>query len=168
MTLAAWLPFAVVYLVTLAAAALGAVINADEWAQKMMDRLGVAGADWEKGMQGARGTIVSRGRASAKKWAANVQAAIAGGTFEKGLARVTDDDIISGAMAAGGGKLVAGVTQRAEKVRKAIATLQPKVAALSARLAAMPTDTEQQAEQKAVEAIRGMRAIGKELAGLTR
>lgn len=146
----------------------GAVLSADKWAQKMLDRIGNAGGAWEDGMRAASGTIVSRARGAEKKWEQNVQRAIADKSFGKGLARITDEDIINQAIAIGGGALVDGVRKREAKVQKAIAALQPKVQALQQKIAGMKNETDADAEARALEAIRGMRAIGRELAGLSK
>ena len=74
----------------------------------------------------------------------------------------------SRAVAATGARFTQGVSSRSSKITAAIATLQPKVAALKARLDGLPVDTDAQREAKMLEAKRGMQAIGRELAGLAR
>ena len=144
------------------------VPDAASWAEKMLRRVAGAGPDWEKGVQNPSSSPVAGMKKAKTRWKNQMQAAIAGDFWGKAVDRLTDDEIVAGALAVGGGAFTNGIAARAQKVRDAIARLQPKVQALKAKLDAMPVDTDAQREAKMIEAKRGMEAIGRELSGTAR
>jgi len=139
--------------------ALGAVVDANTWATKMINRVKNASADWEAGVANPRRSPTAQMKAAAGKWKSRMQAAIQNDSWSRAINQLTDDSIKAAAAKVGGGKFVDGITAREQKIRDAITKLQPKVAALSSRIQAMPQDTDQQREQRMVENLRGMRGI---------
>ena len=144
------------------------IIDAAAWAEKMIRKVGQSATDWENGVKNPSTSPVAAMRKAKGRFKDEMTKAIAEGRWDKAIDKLTDDQIIAGALAAGGGRFVQGITSREAKVRAAIAALQPKVAALKQRLDAMPVDNDQQREAKMLEAKRAMQAIGRELAGLSR
>jgi len=143
----------------LALALVGAVVDATKWADKMITRVKNASADWEAGVQRPRRSPTAAMKAAAGKWKTNMQKAITEDRWFKAIGTLTDDAIKAAAVKVGGQRFVDGVTAREQKVRDAIAKLQPKVSALSARIQAMPQDSDAQRETRMLENLRGMRAI---------
>lgn len=141
--------------------AVGAVVDAQHWADKMITRVKNAAADWEKGVANPRRSPVAGMKSAAGKWKNKMQAAIANDSWSKAVNKLTDDAIKAAAAKVGGGKFVDGITAREQKIRDAIAIQQPKVAALSAKIQSMAQDTDQQRETRMVENLRGMRATKK-------
>jgi len=144
------------------------VIDATAWAEKMLRKVSQSGGDWETGVKNPSASPVGQMRKAKQRWKNQVQQAITDDRWGKAVDRLTDEAIIAGAVAATGARFTQGVSSRSSKITAAIATLQPKVAALKARLDGLPVDTDAQREAKMLEAKRGMQAIGRELAGLAR
>lgn len=144
----------------LALAFVAAVVDANTWTAKMMSRVQAAGGDWEKGVANPRRSPTAAMKAAGGKWKTRMQQAITNDAWMKGIAGLTDQAIQAAAAAAGGSRFVAGVTSRQQKIADAIAKLQPKVAALSSKIQSLPQDTDQQREDRMIQNVRGMRAIG--------
>ncbi len=136
-----------------------AVVDANTWATKMINRVKNASADWEAGVQNPRRSPTASMKAAAGKWKTNMQRAITEDRWSKAVNQLTDDSIKAAAAKVGGGKFVDGITAREQKIRDAITKLQPKVAAVSSKIQGMPQDTDQQREQRMIENLRGMRGI---------
>lgn len=148
--------------------AMAGVVDANAWAEKMLRKVSQSAQDWENGVKNPSTSPTAAMKKAKGRFKDAVSKALADDTWGKAIDRLTDDQIIQGAIAAGGSRFVQGITSREAKVRAAIGQLQPKVAALKAKLDAMPIDNDGQREQKMLEAKRGMVAIGRELAGLSR
>ncbi len=144
------------------------VIDAAAWVEKLIRKVQGAAQDWEAGVRNPSTSPVGGMKKAKGRFKTEMQAALNEDRWGKAIDRLTDEEIAAAAIAAGGARFVQGVTSRQPKVLAAVQALQPKVAALKARLDAMPVDTDQQREQKMLEAMRGMKAIGRELAGLAR
>lgn len=144
------------------------VIDANAWTEKLLRKVGQSGTDWENGVKNPSTSPTAAMKRAKGRYANEMAASLQEKRWDKAIDKLTDQDIIEGAIAAGGGRFTAGVTSREPKIRAAIQALQPKVAALKARLDAMPIDTDANREAKMIEAKRGMQAIGRELAGLGR
>lgn len=143
----------------LSLAAFGAVLSADAWATKLLNRVKNAAADWEQGVQNPRRSPTAAMKAANGKWKANVQRAVTNDSYNKAVSTLTDSAIAAAAKAAGGQRFVDGVTSREPKVRAAIVKLQPKVQALSARIQGLPQDSDANREQRMIENLRGMRQL---------
>jgi len=141
------------------------VTSAADWANKQITNSVNAADTWFKNVLAPRKDPKKAALAAAGKWKTNVQAAIAGGYFEKGINAYDEsakEAVITSVGAAG---FSAGVTNKKAKAVSKINKLQPKVAALAATLDAMPQDTDAQREAKMIAAKRGMQQIGKDLRG---
>lgn len=137
------------------------VASAERWTKKMLERAKAAGNDWVDGMQNPSADPKAAALAAKGKWKQKMTDAINNNNYEKGIQKYNPEDALATAMAVGASGYVAGITARESKIAKAIAILQPKVAALKNKIAAMPQDTDQQREARLLEARRGMIAIGK-------
>ena len=144
------------------------VADAAAWAEKMLRNAANASQDWERGMQNPSASPTAQMKKAKTRYKTEMQTALTEDRWAKAIDKLSDEEIIAAAMKAGGGAFVTGLTNRSEKVLKAIQSLQPLVVSLKARLDGMPTDTDQQRETKMIEAKRGMQAIGRQLAGLAR
>lgn len=148
--------------------AMAGVVDASAWADKMLRKIGQSATDWENGVKNPSTSPVGGMRKAKGRYKDEMNKSLTEDRWGKAVDRLTDEVIIAGALAAGGGRFTSGVSSREPKIRAAIALLQPKVAALKTRLDGMPVDTDDQREKKMIEAKRGMQAIGRELAGLAR
>lgn len=138
---------------------IGAVLPADRWSDKLLARVKNSAADWEAGVANPRRSPTAAMKAANGKWKANVQRAVNEDRWSRAVSALTDDAIKQAAARAGGQRFVDGVTTREAKIRTAIAKLQPKVAALSARVQSLPQDSDANREQRMIENLRGMRQL---------
>jgi hypothetical protein len=135
------------------------IVSADQWATKMLERIKAAGSAWETGVQNPRRSPTAQMKAAAGKWKANMQAAINADRWAKKIANLTDESIRTAALKVGSSAFINGITAREDKVRAAVARLQPKVAAVSAQVQGMPQNTDGDREQRMLANLRGMRGI---------
>lgn len=140
------------------------ILDPDAWATKQNNRAQAASSDWLDGVQNPSTSPVDAMRKAKGRYKAEVTKSLAEGRWDKAIDRLTDEFIASQATKAGAGAYSTGVSNGADVARAAIARLQPKVAALKTKLDAMPSETDAQREAKMLEAMRGMKAIGAELA----
>lgn len=129
--------------------------------QKTVQRAQNAPQAWLDGLTRARGTIVSGAKAADQKWKTAMQDAIARDAFGKGLANVTDDDVIAAATKVGGNAWLNGLTSRQDKLMKAWQVLGPKLQALMDKVHALPNVTPVDGENRMLENLRGMRKLRK-------
>lgn len=131
-----------------------------EVADKMVQRSAAATGAWEQGVQNPSKSPTEQMKKSGKKWVNGVQNAISKNLWDKAVAKLTDAEIFAAAAAAGGSKWAAGISTRADKIRRAFEVLQPKLEAHLSKIDSMPTDTPEQREAKMIANLRGMREIG--------
>ncbi len=141
------------------------VPSADRWASKQIANAVNGAQNWVDGVQRPSADFKAAGLAAAGKWKARTQEAIQGDRFAKALAKVNVDEAIATAVAVGGAGFAAGIQAREAKIRRTVADLQPRVAAVKAAVDAMPQDTEAQRDARALAAIKGMREVGKSRKG---
>ena len=150
------------------ALAMAGVIDASTWADKMIRKAEASGGDWEAGVKNPSTSPTAAMKKAKGRYKTEMTASITEDRWGKAIDRLSDADIVAGALAAGGARFVSGITSRRPKIVAAIAQLQPLVQALQQRLDGMPIDTDQQREAKMIEAKRGMQLIGRQLAGTAR
>lgn len=141
------------------------VPSADRWASKQIANAVAGAQNWVEGVQRPSADFKAAGLAAAGKWKARTQEAINGDRFAKGLGKVNVDEAISTAVAVGAAGFSAGIQARESKIRRVVADLQPRVAAVKAAVDAMPQDTEAQRDNRALAAIKGMREVGRSRKG---
>lgn len=127
---------------------------------KTLERARGATTAWEKGIQNAEGTIVSNMKAAGPRWKQAMQDAIARDAFLKGIASLTDAQVIASALKVGGNTWLNGLTNREDKLARAWQILQPKLQQHMDRIAAMPNVTDADREKRMLENLRGMRLLG--------
>ncbi len=137
----------------------GKALDPAKIAAKLISRATAAGQDWVDGVSGQTENPAQKAVAAVGKWKAQLTAAMAAGTWEKRLARVTLQDIVSAATKAGAGAYTAGITNRTDKINAAFARLIPKIQAVRDQVNAMPSDTPAQRDAKMLANAAGLRKI---------
>lgn len=135
-------------------------------AAKLIARAQAATGDYCEGMKNPKRSPVEAAKRSAGKWANRVQAAIANGSYEKGVGKQDYGEAVAIATGDGGAAYSSGISKREAKIKRVHADLMPRAGALSAVIQNLPQDTEAQREQRLLAARRGMIAIGKARKGI--
>jgi hypothetical protein len=125
-----------------------------------------AGADYAKGVQNPRRSFKAAAIAANGKWKNNVTNAVQQDRFQKGMQGVNEQEAIATAAADAGAAYTAGIQKRLPKVARAFQVIAPQIAAVSARVQAMPQDSPAQREARMLENLRGMRTVTKRAGGV--
>lgn len=133
---------------------------AGEVSQKMIDRSGQATAAWETGVANPSKSPTEEMKKSGKKYDLAIQESVRKQSWQKAVAKLTDEEIFSVAAKVGGGAWARGISNRADKIKRAYDVLFPKLEAHLRKIDAMATDTPEQREAKMVANLRGMRDLG--------
>ncbi len=135
--------------------------------QMMTDRYiqGVsnAGSRYVEGMRAPRRDPKQAAIRAAGKWANRTQEAITERRYEKGISNYNVAEAVEIATADGGSAYVSGATKRQAKVQRTFARLAPLIGGVSQAIQNMPQDTDQQREQRLVQARRLMIQVGKQM-----
>jgi len=142
------------------------VPSVDRWAGNQLAGSAAAGDKWLRGVQNPSASPLEAAKRAAGKYKQRMTESLTEDRWLKSLNRITEEDIVSVATRIGAAGYTQGIAAREDKIRRAIAELQPKAAALKRTLDQMPQDTDAQREAKMIAAKRGMQAIGKELRGI--
>ncbi len=143
-----------------------AVTDPNKWHKKLMDRSAQAGQDWVDGVSNPSRDPVQAAIKAAPKWEAKMQEAIASKKWQKKMAKVNPQDIISAAQRAGASAYTTGIQNKSEKILRAIQDLQPRISQAQAKIQAMPDVTDADREARMVANMRAMKQIGKDRAGI--
>jgi hypothetical protein len=141
------------------------VISATDWVNKQTEGAKARADTWLKNSLAPSKDPKQAALKAAGKWKSNMQAAITGGHYEKGISGYDEAARTTVLNEGGTAAFISGVDRHKAKAVAKVSKLQPKVAALAATLDGMPIDTDAQREAKLLAARRGMIAIGKELRG---
>ncbi len=141
------------------------VASAEKQAKKLVDRASAASAEWFENVQHPKKNALIEGVKAEGKYADKMRQVIASGSRAKALGKVSDEDLLSGILAAGSGALADGVTKKAAKIARKRAVMQPLQIVLAQALDKLPTDTDSQRAAKMAAARKGMIAMGKVLRG---
>ncbi len=141
------------------------VADAAKQAKKLVDRASAATMEWYENVQHPKKNALIEGVKAEAKYADKMRQVIASGSRAKALGKVSDEDLLSGILAAGSGALADGVTKKAAKIARKRAVMQPLQVVLAQALDKLPTDTDAQRAAKMAAARRGMIAMGKVLRG---
>lgn len=120
-----------------------------------------------EGMQAPRRDPQQAALAAEGKWASNTQQAIQERRFGAGVRGANFQAGVQAAISDGGSAYVSGVSRREQKVGAAFGRLAPLLDNVSRQVQAMPQDTEQQRDQRALASIRLMRGIKRQYRGST-
>ena len=118
-----------------------------------------------EGMQAPRRDPQQAALAAEGKWASNTQQAIQDRRFGAGVRSADFRAGVQAAISDGGQAYVSGVSRREQKVSTAFGRLAPLLDGVSRQVQAMPQDTEQQRDQRALAAIRMMRQVKRQYRG---
>jgi hypothetical protein len=142
------------------------VLNAEDWAKRMIDRATNAATDWLNASLKPKAVPSKAALAANTKRVNNLQKSITDKTWEGAMAKVDEDQRLKTITKRGAGAFSSGVSDRSEKIGAVVGKLQPLVLALKKTLDGMPQDTDAQREAKMIAAKRGMQAIGLKMKGL--
>ena len=142
------------------------VPSAGDMVEKLMTNAQAAGECWLAGVKKPRKEPLKAALAALGKYKSKMAAALASGSWEKGLAAADETAMYATIDALGAGVFTTGVGARKAKMTAAFTKLQPMLVALANTIDAMPQDTEAQREARLLAARRGMIEIGKKLKGL--
>src|SRR6266568_7101158 len=128
------------------------------------DRLvaGVQGAGdaYARGVRAPRANFLDRAKAANQAWKNGVTAAVTGDRFAAGLNKVNADEAIETAATLGAQAYVPGITGRKAKIQRVMAEVSPLMAAATAQVRSMPSNTDADREARAIAQIRAARAVG--------
>ena len=141
------------------------VASAEKQARKLVDRASAASAEWFENVQHPKKNALIEGIKAEPKYADKMRQVIASGSRAKALGKVSDEDLLSGILAAGSGALSDGVSKKAGKILRKRNVMQPLQVVLAQALDKLPTDTDSQRAAKMAAARKGMIAMGKVLRG---
>ena len=141
------------------------VADAAKQAKKLIDRASAATAEWFENVQHPKKNALVEGVKAEPKYADKMRQVIASGSRAKALGKVSDEDLLSGILAAGSGALAEGVAKKSAKILRKRSVMQPLQVVLAQALDKLPTDTDAQRAAKMSAARRGMIAMGKVLRG---
>jgi hypothetical protein len=141
------------------------VLPASERTAKQLRRSQEAAADWLKGTLNPRKNPVEEMRKAGSHWVSGVQQAIQNKSYEAGVSRIDESDMVERIQSAGAQAFATGV-QRAEKaIAKANEAAQAILEKNLAILDAMPTDTLAQRIEKMRKNVELQIELGKQLRG---
>lgn len=137
------------------------VVPAEEWVEDMAAGATAKADKWLKKTLRPSKDPKERALAAEGKYTAQMQEALAEGRWGAGI-RAIDEPLRQRMIeATGAAGYRSGVAAKKEKALAKIKKLQPMVAALKEKIAAMPQDTPEQREARLLAARRGMIEIGK-------
>jgi hypothetical protein len=140
--------------------------QADAIASKMIAGAQNAQTAWLNGVLNPSTDPIDAAIAAAGKWASNVQAAVAKGSYAAGLRKVDKAAMAASITAGGGAAYSAGIASRKDKITNAIARFRPMLVTAVNSVRALPNNTAVDAENRAVAMIRAMRKAGDQFKGL--
>lgn len=145
----------------------GRVLDPAEWARRQLEGAAQAGDRWLYGVLHPKRNPVKAAIDANQKRKDRLAQAEKEEKWLHSMQRVDMDEMYATVEAVGPTGYTAGIANRAGKVIKRVAELQPLVEALAKRLDEMPQDTEAQREAKMIAAKRGMQEIGRRRRGIT-
>ncbi len=130
-------------------------------AAKLVSRAQAAAADYVYGVQNPKRDPKQAAVAAKGKWANNVRQAIENDSYGKGVQKYDLAEAKDIATADGGAAFTTGISKRAAKIERVMNQLAPQLAGISSRIQQMPQDTDAQRDQRMMENLRAMRALGR-------
>lgn len=137
------------------------VPSADRWAGKLITNAVNGAQNWVEGVQRPSADFKTAALAANGKWKQRTTEAVQQDRFSKSMAKVSTEEAIATAVKVGASGFASGIQAREEKIRRVVADLQPRVAAVKRAIDQMPQDTDAQREQRLLAARRGMIEVGK-------
>jgi len=141
------------------------VPEAADWVEQQIKGAKANAAKWKARTLRPKKDPIAAAKAARGKWENKMRAAIDEGNFAKGLDAVDEAAMLETIEQTPETAFSGGIERRARKIRTKVEKLRPMVGALAGEIDAMPQDTDEQREQRAIAAIRGMREIGKRMKG---
>jgi hypothetical protein len=139
------------------------LISADEAVNRMIAGAASSASRWEDGIQNPRRSFKEAALAASTKYKARTQAALANDSWAKGMGQVNEAEAIATALARGGASVSTGMAARKDKITRRVTKLFGLLGPHMDKMAAMKTDTIDDAANKMVANMRGMVDIGKQM-----
>lgn len=136
-------------------------INTAATLEKWKRNAAAATADIQRGVQSVTTAPTQLAAQQVNKYLTNVQDAVTSGRYVNALNRVTLQDWQNAMLNKGLRNYTNGVQNISASAQKAMADQQQYAEQVKNEIASMPKTTEQDAEDRAIAAIRKMRAYGK-------
>jgi|FLYL01.1.fsa_nt_gi hypothetical protein len=133
--------------------------------ERYLQGVSQAASRWVQGMQNPRRDPKQAALRAAGKWANRTQEAIQQGSYAAGIQSYDLAEAVQVAVSDGGSAYTAGAAKRSGKVQRMHQRLAPLLGGVSQAIQSMPQDTEQQREQRLLQARRMMLNVGKQLRG---
>lgn len=137
------------------------VPTADAWAEKQVRRAQAAGDDWLRGIQHPSADFKQAAIAAKGKHRTRTEEALRDDRYAKSMAKVDTNEAIETAIRVGSSGFANGIAVRENKIKRVVADLQPRIAAVKRTIAAMPQDTDAAREQRLLAARKAMIEVGK-------
>lgn len=137
--------------------------EAAEMADKMVANASNAGQRWLDNTLRPRKDPIAGMKKAGGKYKKRVEEALADDRWMKGVNQIDENEMYETIRQVGAGAFTNGINARKGKITRKLEKMRPLMVALTATLDAMPTDTDQQREQKMIVARRGMIEIGKKM-----
>src|SRR6266705_2197814 len=134
--------------------------DAATFTKRLVEGVQGAGQRYAEGVRAPRANFLERAKASNQAWKNGVQAAVAGDRFVAGLNKVNADEAIETAATLGAQAYVPGITGRKAKIQRVMTEVSPLMAAATAQVRSMPSNTDADREARAIAQIRAARAVG--------
>jgi hypothetical protein len=141
------------------------VKSADRWAKQQVESAVAASSKWLDGVNNPSRSPIAAGIEADDKWKDRMKQAIAEDRRKKGLAKVSDAEIVATANALGTGVYSAGVEARKAKVAKVVNELQPLAQSVSDAIQGMSDKTDADREKRLLSARKLMIEVGKKRRG---
>jgi hypothetical protein len=138
------------------------VPDAQAWTNKMVTRASNAGQDWVSGSLAPRKDPIQAALDANQKRIARFNQSVTDKTWEGAMARVDPAQTAATIQAVGAQGYAQGIQARKGKIGASIARLQPLVVAHVAKMDAIKVTSDADAENKMIQNVRGMRALGKQ------
>lgn len=139
--------------------------DASTMAERYISGVTNAGGRWVQGMQNPRRDPKAAALRAAGKWGQKTTEAIQAGSYAKGINQYDVGEAVAIATSDGGQSYVNGATKRQAKVQRVFNRLAPLLGGVSQAIQNMPQDTDQQREQRLLQARKMMINVGKQLKG---
>ena len=137
--------------------------EASEMADKMVANATAAGNRWLENTLRPRKDPIAGMKKAKDKYKTRMQESLTEDRWAKGVENIDENEMYEIIQSAGAGAFTSGIERRKGKITRRLEKMRPLLLALSNTLDAMPTNTDQQREQKMVAARRGMIEIGKKM-----
>jgi len=135
------------------------VKSPENWINKQLARVRVAGEDYKNGVQAVTENPATKALAANAKRIKKIQDSITAKTWEKKMQKVSLEDWKKKAATVGADRFIPGVEANVDKIESFVRAFQPKLENLTAQVKAMPDTTEAERDARVLAQVRGLRKL---------